>query len=393
MYACVIVGAGFAGAVCARKLAEDFGYNVLLIEERNTIGGNMYDYYDQNGILIHKYGPHIMATMSKEVFDFLLRFSEWHPYHHEVKAEIDGLLIPLPINFKSIDFLYPPYQASSLKKILLQQFGDRENVTIQELLNSSEVEIRSFAEHVYEKVFVHYSEKMWGQKCETIDASVMARVPVRLSYDTRYFQKWFQYMPDMGYTKLFERMLDHPKITVKLGCKSEDVIRIDTEANKIMLDNELLANDVVIYTGALDRLFQYQYGELPYRTIAFKHETHHKDYVQDVAVVNYPDSRPATRRTEMKLLTGQTKEGVTSTVTEYPHAFVKDNPMYCEPYYPIQNASNSELYEKYRDLASRHTGLFIVGRLAEYRYYNMDDVILRALTMVNDIADYIAQSN
>lgn len=378
MYDYVVVGAGYAGAVCARCLAEEGNKKVLVIDKRSHIAGNMYDEYDDSGILVHKYGPHIAVMNDQRAYQFLSRFTEWIPYLHRVNAEIDGKEVPLPISFYSIDLLFPYEKAHEIKKHLLQQFSAREAVPILEMQKDDDPVIQEFASYIYEKVFLHYTEKMWGLLPNEIDPSVTARIPVRLNYDVRHFTHQFQVMPKDGYTVLFTNMLNHPNITVELNTPASEIFQVDPSTLRIRQKKEIFTEGIV-YTGALDELFNYCFGQLEYRTLQFQFETHKKDYIQDTAVLNWPDQRSATRRTEMKRLTQQKASNTTTTITEYPGAYVRSDAVWGEPLYPINNQKNTELYAKYLDLAKNIPGLIPVGRLADYRYYNMEATVLRAL--------------
>ena len=382
MYDYIVVGAGYAGAICARRIAEELNKKVLLVEKRNHIAGNMYDFYNTDGILVHKYGPHISVMNEKKSFDFLSRFTEWIPYHHTVMAEIDGIEVPLPFNLTSIDLLFDVEKAIQLKEKLIQEYGFGANIPILELRKSDDEQIKQLSDFIYEKVFVHYTMKMWGLTPNEIDPSVTARIPVRLSYDNKHFLHKYQVMPKHGFTSLFEKMLDHPNITIKKNTNILDILELSN--GEIYLNKELF-NGELIYTGALDELFGYEYGILPYRALEFEFETYNKDYIQNSTTLNWPDDRPATRRTEMKRLTGQKMEGKTSTITEFPGEYKKDAEKFNEPYYPIINEECIELYQKYVEKLKHYKQIIIVGRLADYKYYNMEATILRALEVSEKI--------
>lgn len=383
-YDFIIVGAGYAGSICARELAERLDKKVLLIDKRDHIAGNMYDYINKDGILIHKYGPHISVMNERRAFDYLSRFTEWIPYLHTVKAEIDGIEVPLPFNLTAIDYLFPVEKSIQIKNALLQAYGEGSNVPILELRKSPVPLIQELAEYVYEKVFVHYTMKMWGLGPEEIDPSVTARIPIRLSYDNKHFLHKYQVMPKYGFTKLFKNMLDHPNITIQLETSADDLLKLNADSKKIFY-NGIEYNGKVIYTGALDQLFNYDLGILPYRSLEFEFNTYPETHIQDSSVLNWPDDRPATRRTEMKRLTRQKLPGITSTITEYPGAYNKDGNQFNEPYYPIVNDKCIELYENYKNRLKPFQNIYLVGRLADYKYYNMEATILRALDVANNI--------
>lgn len=386
MYDAIVIGAGYAGGIAARRLAEEAGKKVLLIDKRNHIAGNMYDEYDDAGILVHRYGPHISVMNEERVYNFLSRFTDWQPYHHYVKAEIDGVEVPLPINFTSVDLLFPMEKALYLKQKLTEMYGFGSNVAVLEMRRSNDSVIREFAEYVFEKVFLHYTMKMWGLRPEEINPAVTGRIPIRLSYDNRHFLHTYQVMPKDGFTALFKNMLDHPNIELRLGTASGDVLKIDETQGKIYFKGEEFKGQV-IYTGALDELFGFDHGALPYRSLRFEFETLKKDYVQDSTVLNWPDDRSATRRTEMKRLTNQKLAGVTSTIIEYPGAYVRGDKVFGEPLYPIDRDDCIALYKDYFDRTKKFPNLILAGRLADYKYYNMEAVISRTLKVMDVVLE------
>lgn len=379
-YDYLVVGAGFAGTVMARLIAEQ-NKSVLLVDRRNHIAGNMYDKLDENGILVHQYGPHILVMNEERCFDLLSRFTEWNRYNHFVEAEIDGIEVPLPINLMSIDRLFDAKKAIELKNKLINKYGFGANVPILTLRESEDSAVKEFAEYIYEKVFLHYTMKMWSLSPTEVDPAVTGRIPVRLSYDSRHFLHPYQVMPKHGYTALFNNMLDHSNIRVMLQTDAKDVMIIDSKAGRVNSASSEIAFDKVIYTGALDELFEYKMGELPYRSLQFKFETYSKDYIQNATVLNWPDDRPATRRTEMKRLTSQKMEGVTTTIVEYPGAYQREGTEFNEPYYPIITEQCRETYEQYLQQALSIKNLIVLGRLADYKYYNMEATIMRALSV------------
>lgn len=384
MIGTIVVGCGYSGAVCARLIAEKFGESVMVLEKRNHIGGNMFEETNAAGVVVHKYGPHISVFNDERVFSFVSRFTEWIPYEHRVNALVDGIEVPLPFNFNSIKLLFEKEKANRLIQSLLSEYGENESVPILELRKSNVCELKVLADFVYEKIFLHYTTKMWGLSPTEIDPSVTGRVPVRLSYDDRHFLHRFQVMPKFGYNKLFENMLDHEKIKVRINANANDYISINSKTSEIFFEGEPFSGRL-IYTGSLDELFSFCYGELPYRTLRFLHETHKRDGNQQTAVLNFPDSRPETRRTEMKKLTQQKMSGVTSTLTEYPGAYLRGDMVWGEPYYPIINSEYLEMHKKYAELAKKIPNLYPVGRLAEYRYYNMEDTIKRGIETVENM--------
>ena len=378
MFDSVIIGAGVAGSVAARELAES-GRSVLVLEQRDHIGGNCYDEPDGHGILIHKYGPHIFHTKEKKAYDYLSRFTDWYAFGHEVVANVYGKLIPVPFNLNTLHMVYEKEKADTLEKKLIETFGMGSRVPILKLREQEDPEIRQIADYVYENIFLHYTMKQWGQTPEEIDPAVTGRVPVVISYDNRYFQEPWQGMPLHGYTPMFEKMLDHPKIRVETGVDARSRIRF--EEDQVILDGEPFCGEV-IYTGPVDELFNCCFGRLPYRSLRFDFEyLDQKDY-QGHSVVNYTVSEDFTRITEFKYLTGQKAPG-TTIVREYPFAYTGAEGEI--PYYSIANEANQALYEKYRALTEKIPNVWLLGRLAEYKYYNIDAMVMKALELTEKI--------
>ena len=381
----LIVGAGYAGAVAARALA-DRGKRVLVLERRPHVGGNAYDRLDGAGVLIHQYGPHIFHTNDRRVFDWLSRFTRWRDYQHRVVADLpDGtggrMTFPVPFNLTSLETAYGPERGRALGDKLMAAYGAERKVTILELRQNSDPEIRQVADYVYEHVFVHYTMKQWGQTPEEIDPNTTARVPVFLSRDDRYFQDAYQGMPLEGYTPMFETMLDHPNITVELG--TDALERLDLSGEVLKVDGAPFAG-AVIYTGQADELFAFRFGPLPYRTLDFQFETLPQDDFQGYGTVNYTVDRDYTRITEFKHLTGQVKPGVTTVVEEYSRSYTGAPGEI--PYYAIINPANNALYAQYQAEADKFPNLYLLGRLAEYKYYNMDAIAGRALDLAERLA-------
>jgi UDP-galactopyranose mutase len=356
MFDYLVVGAGFAGSVLAERLASQAGKRVLVVEKRPHVGGNAYDCYDDAGVLIHKYGPHIFHTNSTEVFDYLSQFTAWRPYQHRVRARVDGQLVPIPINLDTINTLYGTrFNAFELEQFLASVAEPREP-----LRTAEDVVISKVGRELYEKFFRTYTRKQWGlDPCE-LDASVTARVPTRTSRDDRYFSDRYQAMPLHGFTRLFERLLAHPNIKLLLNCDWREI-------------KDVMAYRELIYTGPIDEFFDFRFGKLPYRSIEFRWETRDIEWVQPVAVINYTVDEAYTRVTEMKHLTGQVHPK-TSLVYEFPRAEG-------DPYYPIPQPANAALYKQYQALADAAPNVHFVGRLATYRYYNMDQVVAQALAV------------
>ena len=378
MFDSVIIGAGVAGCVAARDLAES-GRKVLILEQRDHIGGNCYDEKDEHGILIHKYGPHIFHTKEQKAYDYLSRFTDWYAFGHEVVANVHGKLIPVPFNLNTLHMVYEQEKADALEKKLIDAFGLESRVPILKLREHEDPEIREIADYVYENIFLHYTMKQWGQTPEQIDPAVTGRVPVLISHDNRYFQEPWQGMPLHGYTLMFEKMLDHENITVETGVDARS--RVTFSEGSVSLDGQAFTGDV-IYTGPLDELFDCRFGRLSYRSLRFDFEYYDKPDYQGHSVVNYTVSEDFTRITEFKYLTGQQAEG-TTIVKEYPFAYTGAEGEI--PYYSIANEANQKLYEQYRGLVEHIPNVWLLGRLAEYKYYNIDAMVLKALELTDKI--------
>jgi UDP-galactopyranose mutase len=355
MFDYLIVGAGFAGSVIAERLASQLDQKVLIVDKRPHIGGNAYDHYNNEGILVHKYGPHIFHTNSREVFEYLSRFTEWRSYQHRVLASVDGQLLPIPINLDTINKLY----GLNLTSFQVEDFFASVAEQREEILTSEDVVVNRVGRELYEKFFRNYTRKQWGLDPSELDASVTARVPTRNNRDDRYFTDTYQAMPLHGYTRMFENMLDHPNIKVMLNCDYREI-------------ESAIPYRQMVFTGPVDEYFDYRYGKLPYRSLEFKHETHNVPLYQPAPVVNYPNEQLYTRITEFKYLTGQ-EHNKTSIVYEFPRAEG-------DPYYPVPRKENADLYAKYKKLADETEDVYFVGRLATYKYYNMDQVVAQALT-------------
>ncbi len=360
MFDYLIIGAGFAGSVLAERLANGSNKKVLICDKRPHIGGNAFDFYNDEGVLIHKYGPHIFHTNSKEVFDYLGRFTEWREYQHRVLANVDGMLVPMPINLDTINKLY----GLNLTAFEVEEFLASKAEKVEHIRTSEDVVVSKVGRELYQKFFKNYTIKQWGLDPSELDASVTSRVPTRTNRDDRYFTDVYQAMPKHGFTRMFEKMLSHPNIKVMLNCDYREII------------NQIPFREM-IYTGPIDAFFDYRYGKLPYRSLEFKHETHDTEQFQTAPVVNYPNEQAYTRITEFKYLTGQ-EHKKTSIVYEYPQAEG-------DPYYPIPRKENADLYAKYKVLADARSDVHFVGRLATYKYYNMDQIVAQALTVYGKI--------
>jgi UDP-galactopyranose mutase len=360
MFDYLIVGAGFAGSVLAERLASQAGKKVLIIDKRNHIAGNAYDYYNEDGILIHKYGPHIFHTNSKDVFEYLSEFTQWRPYEHRVLASVDGQLVPIPINLTTINQLY----GLNLNSSQVEEFFASKAEKVTQVRTSEDVVVSKVGRELYEKFFRGYTRKQWDLDPSELDASVTARVPTRTNKDDRYFTDTYQAMPLHGYTVMFQKMLSHPNIKVMLNTDYKEVI-------------DIIPHKQLIYTGPIDSYFDYCYGKLPYRSLEFKFETIDKEIFQPTGTVNYPNEQMYTRITDFKYLTGQ-NHPKTAIVYEFPRAEG-------DPYYPVPRPENAEIYKKYQQLAATMTNTYFVGRLATYKYYNMDQVVAQSLTTFKKI--------
>jgi UDP-galactopyranose mutase len=358
----LIVGAGFAGSVLAERIASQRGERVLLIDRRPHIGGNAYDRYNEQGILIHQYGPHIFHTNCKWIFAYLSQFTTWRPYEHRVLAQVDGKLLPIPINLDTVNRLYN----LNLTSNELETWFAARAEAVGEIATSEDVVVSKVGRELYEKFFRGYTRKQWGLDPSELDRTVTARVPVRLNSDDRYFGDEFQFMPAEGFTSLFERLLDNSNITVTLGTDFREI-------------RDRVEYDRLIYTGRIDEFFDFKFGQLPYRSLRFKHVTLDKEWHQPAAVVNYPQTEEYTRVTEYKHLTGQAHSRTSLT-----YEFACDEG---DPYYPVPRRENADLYRRYEQLAEDTRNVWFVGRLATYRYYNMDQVVGQALATFRRIND------
>lgn len=356
MFDYLIVGAGFAGSVLAERLARGSNKKVLLCDKRPHIGGNAYDHYNEDGILVHKYGPHIFHTNSREVFEYLSRFTEWRSYQHRVRASVDGQIVPIPINLDTINTLY----GLSLTSFEVEEFLKKVAEPRERIKTSEDVVVSQVGRELYEKFFRNYTRKQWGLDPSELDSSVTSRIPTRTNRDDRYFTDTYQAMPLHGYTRMFENMLDHPNIKLLLNCDYREV------------EKDIPFREM-IYTGPVDAFFDYRYGKLPYRSLEFKHVTHNVPVYQSAPVINYPNEHLYTRVTEFKYLTGQ-EHAKTSIVYEFPQSEG-------DPYYPVPRKENAAIYAQYKTLADAAPGVHFVGRLATYKYYNMDQIVAQALTV------------
>ena len=356
MFDFLIVGAGFAGSVLAERLAREDGARVLLIDRRSHIAGNAFDTFDDAGILIHRYGPHIFHANAPEIFEYLSQFTEWRPYQHRVLASVEGRLVPIPINLDTINTLF----GLNLTSDELTSYFESVAEPRERILTAEDAVVTKVGRHLYNSFFRGYTRKQWGVDPSELDAQVTARIPTRTNRDDRYFTDRFQVMPKHGYTRMFERMLDDPNIKIMLNTDYREI-------------QDFVPYRELIWTGPVDEYFDYQFGPLPYRSLEFRFETHATEVFQPVGTVNYPNDYDYTRVTEFKHLTGQ-RHPMTTIVYEYPRAEG-------DPYYPIPRPDNAERYKAYEALAQRTPNVHFAGRLATYRYYNMDQVVAQALTV------------
>lgn len=360
MFDCLIVGAGFSGSVLAERLASAHGRRVLIVDRRPHIGGNAFDCYDDAGVLIHRYGPHIFHCNAPEIFNYLSRFTEWRPYQHRVRVQVDGQLAPLPINLDTINQIY----GLSLSSFELEAWFASVAEPIVQICTAEDAVVSKVGRDLYNKIFRGYTRKQWALDPSELDAQVTARIPTRVNRDDRYFSDKYQAIPLYGYTRMFEQMLDHPNIQVMLNADYRDV-------------RDAIAHREVIYTGPIDEYFDFRLGRLPYRSLRFHFETHQAAQFQSVGTINYPNDYDYTRVTEFKHLTGQIHDR-TTVVYEYPTA---DG----DPYYPIPQPKNAALYKQYESLARATPDVLFAGRLGTYQYYNMDQVVAQALMLARRI--------
>ncbi len=359
----LIVGAGFTGATIAEQIVTCRREKVLLIDQREHIGGNAYDEYDEYGTLVHRYGPHIFHTNAQSIWRYLSQFTRWKNYFHQVLGMVDGQPVPIPFNLNTLAALFPHAQAERISALLIEQYGYGQKVPILKLRQSSSAELIYLSDFIYEKIFKHYTAKQWELTPEELGPSVTARVPVVISRDNRYFQDIYQGMPAQGYTALFRNMLKHNRLHIMLNTRFQDIV------------DEIHA-ERIIFTGPIDEYFTFCHGALPYRSLAFTFYHDTRDTVQAAGTINYPNEYDFTRTTEFKWLTGQICQGST-WIEEYPQVYrAGEN----DPYYPIPKDEYRTLYKKYQDEAEKLRGkVWFAGRLGDYQYYNMDQAVARAL--------------
>lgn len=373
MFDYVVVGAGLSGVVMAERIASQLKKRVLIIERREHVGGNTYDYYNEDGILVNRYGPHVFHTKVREIWDYLSQFTEWNYYQHKVLSHIDGNLVPVPFNLNSIKILFPKPIAEKFSNKLVDFFGYGSKVHVLELKETKDDDLKFLADYVYEKVFLNFTFKQWGLKPEELDLSVTGRVPIFVSYDDRYYKDEYQGVPKFGYTRMIKNMLDHTNIKLMLNTDYREILTVNHLSKQIKLFGQQFEGKLV-YTGKIDELFDFCYGELPYRGLELKFETINTENYQPAGTINYPNEYEFTRVSEMKQMTGQQNKA-TTLVREFP----KDCKRNDIPYYPIPQAKNLEVYNKYKEMAKDYSSILLTGRLADYKYYDMHASILKAL--------------
>ncbi len=362
MYDYLIVGAGFAGSVMAERLSSQLNKKILVVEKRNHIAGNAYDEYDEHGILVHRYGPHIFHTNSKKVFEYLSQFTEWIPYEHKVLAKIGNELFPIPINRLTINKLYG-LELSTEKEV--KEYFEKVREKRNPILNSEDIIVNQVGYDLFEKFFKYYTKKQWNLEPKELSPTVCGRIPVRTNDDCRYFTDKYQFMPKDGYTKMFEKMFNHKNIEVVLNTDYKDIL-------------ESIKFNKMIYTGPIDYFFDYKFGKLPYRSIRFEFKNFEEEQIQETAVYNYVGNETEfTRVTEYKYLTSQKLK---STTLSYEYS-ERDG----EPFYPIPNENSRSIYLRYRSEVEKLNNVIFCGRLAEYQYYNMDQVVAKSLKAFNRI--------
>lgn len=382
----IIVGCGLSGAVVGRFLAEEMNKKVLIIEKRDHIGGNMYDYKNEDGILVHQYGPHTFHTKKKFLYDYMCQYAEWEEYKLTCGAVINGKYTPTPFNFQTIDDFFDKEKAEKIKQAIAEEYPGRSSATVVDALESTNALVKEYAQFLFDYDYSLYTAKQWGIRPEEIDPSVLKRVPLRFSYDIGYFDDEYQVMPRTSYTEFFEKLLAHENICVKLETQAKDLMRLDAEKKQIFVEGEVW-DKPLIYTGAIDELMDWKYGELPYRSLRFEWKTENRKSLQDAPVVAYPQAPGYTRITEYTKLPVQEVGEKTTYAVEYPLTYQPGQQ--AEPYYPIPNEENHALYKAYREKADAISNLHLCGRLAEYQYYNMDQALENALELCEKLkADY-----
>ena len=388
MHDIVIIGAGFSGSIIARKIAEELDKKVLVVEKRSHIGGNAYDEIDEHGILVQKYGPHFLNTDKYFVIKFLKQYAELFPHCTKLLSYIDGQYVRLPFNFLTVQQLVGAEQAESLINKLREHFTGRDRVPILELVNHSDSTVSEYGTLLFEKAYKTYTAKMWGGDVNTIDKYVLERVPMAMNYDERYLNRDFQYLPVKGFTEIFNNMLNHPNITVTLNTDAMNHLRLDEKNHAILYDEKVIK--CLVFTGAIDELFGHAFGSLPYRSLDIRYEYSDKPGLLPCEIVSYPQAPGYTRSTEYrKIMFDDSAAAGTVVATEYPLEHDRNNPKANTPYYPVNTAESDKLYQKYLAEKAKYKNLFLCGRLAEFKYYNMDICIEHALEYFQNVKEYL----
>ncbi len=376
----LIIGCGITGSVIARYLAENCDYEITIWERRNHIGGNLYDYTDPYGIRIQQYGPHIFHTNKEAIYDYICKYASWEPFQLICGAVIDNICTPTAFNFKTIDLFYTESEAATIKQHIRDRFGDRESATVVELLDCGDDVIQRYAQFLFDKDYSLYTAKQWGVSPATIDKSVLSRVPIRFSYDEAYFKDKYQVMPQEGYTGFIKNILNHKNIAIKLSIDALE--HVEVKNGSMLYVDGVKVDYPVIYTGPLDELFGFRKGRLPYRSLRFEWRHEERDSFQEFPVIAYPQAEEFTRITEYKKLPIQNVSGTTYAV-EFPIPYVADTDNQIEPYYPVLTDESRALYFEYRHMADEVENLYCCGRLADFKYYDMDQVLENALLFCN----------
>lgn len=384
----IVVGSGFSGSILARKIAEELNREVIVLEKRRHIGGNMYDEYDERGILVQVYGPHFLNTNNYAVIKFLQQYGELFPHNTKLLSFIDGRYVRLPFNFTTVQQLVGAEQAEPLLAKLRQEFYGRDRVPVLELVEHPDKDISAYGTLLFEKAYRTYTSKMWGVEPEEIDKYVLDRVPMAMGYDERYLNKDFQYLPVQGFTRLFEEMLNHPNISVQLNVDALEHLRLEEQAGKVYYDGQPV--ECLIYTGAIDELFGLKYGALPYRSLDIRYEYSDKDSVLPSEIISYPQAAGYTRSTEYrKIMYDDSKVRGSVVATEYPLQYDHQAEVGNTPYYPVLTEESQEVYRQYLNEVAKYDNLFLCGRLAEFKYYNMDVCIEHALSYFENVKAYL----
>lgn len=380
----IVVGAGFSGSILARKIAEELDKKVTVIERRNHIGGNAYDEYDEHGILIQKYGPHYLNTNKYFIIEYLSQYAELFPHCAKLLSYIDGKYVRLPFNFETVQQLVGAENSERLLNKLRKEFSGRDRVPVLELVNHSDEEISSYGNLLFDKAYKTYTSKMWGIGVDKIDKYVLERVPMAMGYDERYLNKDFQYLPVKGFTEIFRNMLDHPNIEVQLNTDALAHISFDENNGVVFYDGEPI--ELLVFTGQVDELFECKYGALPYRSLNIEYKYEKKDGILPCEIISYPQADGYTRSTEYrKLMLDDSKADGSVVATEYPLQYDRNSSVGNTPYYPVVTDESNKMYEKYLNELSKYKNIVLCGRLAEFRYYNMDICIEHALEKFAEI--------